>query len=124
MKHLIILLALFSFNVYAEPVDINSADAETISQSLKGIGLIKAAEIVKYRTKNGAFKTIDDLRNVKGIGEKIIKNNSRDILLSKTKVRKKAKIGKKAKTSKKAKIDKKIKKEVKKKKNMKEKKAR
>ncbi len=37
MKQLIILLALFSFNVYAGPVDINNADADIISQSLKGI---------------------------------------------------------------------------------------
>ncbi len=89
MKHLIILFALFSFNIMAEPVNINTADAQTISQSLKGIGLKKSEAIVTYRTKNGAFKTIDELMNVKGIGDKTVKKNAGNILLSKAKVSKK-----------------------------------
>ena len=91
MKHLIILFALFSFNAMAEPVNINTADAQTISQSLKGIGLKKSEAIVTYRTKNGAFKTIDELMNVKGIGEKTVEKNAGNILLSKAKVSKKSK---------------------------------
>jgi len=91
MKIFIILLTAITFNVYAAPVNINKADAEQLSQSLNGIGLKKAMAIVKYRKENGAFKTLDDLTNVKGIGEKTVKKNKADILFSKVKGAKKAK---------------------------------
>lgn len=91
MKTTLILFTLLSFNAMAEPVNINKANAETISQSLKGIGIKKAEAIVKYRKKNGAFKAIEDLINVKGIGEKIIQKISTDILLSKSNLSKKSK---------------------------------
>ncbi len=97
MKYLFILLTLFSFNALAEPVNINKADAKTIAESLKGIGMKKAQAIVRYRKKNGAFKTLDDLMNVKGIGEKTVKKNASNLGLSKGKT----KTAKKAKTTKK-----------------------
>lgn len=65
----------------AGPVDINSADAETISAELNGIGMSKAAAIVEYREKNGPFRTADDLILVKGIGERIVEMNRENILL-------------------------------------------
>ncbi|NOQ77674.1 MAG: helix-hairpin-helix domain-containing protein, partial [Methylococcaceae bacterium] len=49
MKKLIYLLFLISFNSFATPVNINKADAETIAQSLNGIGLKKAEAIIQYR---------------------------------------------------------------------------
>lgn len=52
-------------------VNINSADAVALEQ-IKGVGPAKAAAIVKYRTENGPFKTVDDLVNVPGIGEKSV----------------------------------------------------
>jgi len=82
MKKIIIFLTLLSFNVLAQPVNVNTADAMTISESLKGIGQKKAEALVKYRTENGPFKTINDLTNVSGIGAKTVENNSADILLS------------------------------------------
>lgn len=82
MNKIIVLLALLSFNAFAEPVNINNADAQTIAEALKGIGLKKAEAIVKYRTENGDFKSIEDLVNVPGIGEKTVENNKADILLS------------------------------------------
>ncbi|MCK5830638.1 MAG: helix-hairpin-helix domain-containing protein [Methylococcales bacterium] len=88
MKKLLIFLALFSFNVLATPVNINKADAKTLSESLKGIGIKRAEAIVKYRSKNGPFKSLDDLRNVKGIGDQIIKNIASDTGLSGSKSRK------------------------------------
>jgi len=91
MKKLICLLFLISFNSFATPVNINKADAETIAHSLNGIGLKKAEAIVRYRKENGAFKTRDDLINVKGIGEKTVKKNSKDIRFSKVKKMKKPK---------------------------------
>lgn len=81
MNKVLILLAAFSFNAVAEPVNINAADAQTISESLKGIGMKKAEEIVKYRTENGEFKSADELVNVSGIGTKTVENNKSDILL-------------------------------------------
>jgi competence protein ComEA len=59
----------------AGPVDINSADAETIAAELNGIGLAKAREIVEYRKKYGPFKSAEDLSLVKGVGEKTVERN-------------------------------------------------
>ena len=69
---------------WAGPVDINTADAETISEELKGIGLSKARAIVEYREKHGPFKSADDLSLVKGIGERTVEINRDDILVSST----------------------------------------
>ena len=74
------MLALFSVNVFAAPVNINSDSAQKIADSLTGIGIIKAEAIVKYRKKN-KFKSIDELSNIKGIGEKTIAKNKKDIKL-------------------------------------------
>jgi len=95
MKKIIVLLAFFSINAFAAPVNVNTADAQTISDSLAGIGQTKAAAIVSYRTENGPFKKVADLANVKGIGEKTIEKNSGDILLADTKAKKKTKKDKK-----------------------------
>jgi competence protein ComEA len=82
---LVMLLAAFcSFNVIASPVNINTADAKTISEALSGIGLKKAEAIVKYREEKGAFKTVDELVNVKGIGAKTVEKIKSDILLGDT----------------------------------------
>jgi competence protein ComEA len=82
MKKLMLLLFLFTFNALAAPVNVNTADAKTISEALSGIGLKKAEAIVKYRTENGLFKTPEDLTNVKGIGKKTVEKNKKDILVS------------------------------------------
>jgi len=79
MKKLIILLMFLSFSVFAEPVNINTANAKEIAASLNGVGDIKAQEIVKYRKENGSFKSINDLSKVKGIGEKTITKNKKNI---------------------------------------------
>jgi len=69
--------------VAAQLVDINNADAETMIENWKGIGETKARAIVAYRKKNGPFSDINDLANVKGIGEGLIKNNRKYMSLSK-----------------------------------------
>lgn len=66
----------------AGPVNVNTADAETISAELKGIGLTKARAIVEYRTKHGPFRSADDLSLVKGIGERTVELNRSDIKVS------------------------------------------
>lgn len=66
----------------AGPVNVNTADAETISESLQGVGLSKARAIVEYRQKHGPFKSADDLSLVKGIGERTVELNRDDILVA------------------------------------------
>jgi competence protein ComEA len=63
-------LLLSPFGVSAA-VDINTADAAALEQ-VKGIGPARAAAIVKYRSENGPFKSVDDLVKVPGIGEKSV----------------------------------------------------
>lgn len=79
-----LLLSLFAFNAIAAPVNVNTADAKTISEALSGVGIKKAEDIVKYRTEKGLFKTQEELTNVKGIGKKTVEKNKKDILLSDT----------------------------------------
>jgi len=71
--------------VFGGQVDINTADAETISAELNGIGLSKAKAIVEYRTKHGPFSSPEDLSLVKGIGERTVEKNLTDIKVSKPK---------------------------------------
>ena len=71
----------------AGPVDVNTADAETISAELKGVGLSKARAIVEYREKHGPFRSADDLSLVKGIGERTVELNRPDIKVSAPKKR-------------------------------------
>ena len=76
---LAILVACLPLLAFAGPVDINTADAETISAELKGVGLSKARAIVEYRKKHGPFKSPDDLSLVKGIGERTVEINRANI---------------------------------------------
>jgi competence protein ComEA len=57
------------------PVDINTADAKTLAAEMKGVGEKTAQAIVAYRTANGPFKSVDELRKVKGIGDKLLEQN-------------------------------------------------
>ncbi len=50
-------------------VNINTASAAELD-ALPGIGAKTAARIVEYRQKNGPFKKIEELMNVRGVGEK------------------------------------------------------
>ena len=76
---LALLIACAPLVAFSGPVDINTADAETISAELKGVGLKKAQAIVEYRKKHGPFKRPDDLSLVKGIGERTVEINRANI---------------------------------------------
>ncbi|MED1863179.1 helix-hairpin-helix domain-containing protein [Fictibacillus nanhaiensis] len=52
-------------------VNINSAD-ETVLQTLNGVGPAKAQSIISYREENGPFTSLEQLLEVRGIGEKTI----------------------------------------------------
>lgn len=84
MKSLATLLATGLFSIWAwaaQPVNVNSANAEEIAESLKGVGLSKAAAIVSYRDQHGLFKHVDELVNVKGIGIRTVDINREYIQL-------------------------------------------
>lgn len=50
------------------PINLNTADADLL-QELPGVGPVLAGRIVDWRTKNGPFRSVDDLGEVSGIGE-------------------------------------------------------
>lgn len=50
-------------------ININSASLSDL-QKINGVGAVKAQSIIDYREKNGGFKSIEDIKNVDGIGDK------------------------------------------------------
>lgn len=67
--------------VVAEQVNINTADAQTLATTLKGVGLKKAAAIIAWRQANGEFMTVGQLTDVKGIGRSILEKNREKLTL-------------------------------------------
>lgn len=55
-------------------IHINSATVKEL-QTLKGVGAAKAEAIVRYRTSNGEFNSVDELLKIRGIGEAILRDN-------------------------------------------------
>ncbi|PIE46191.1 MAG: hypothetical protein CSA45_00375 [Gammaproteobacteria bacterium] len=123
MKYLklFILTALLAASSSFSQVNINTATAEELS-ALAGIGPKKAEAIILYRKAKGKFSNVSELANVKGIGEKTVKQLGSDIKisgktdLSKLKNKPKRKV---TKTATKAKAETKDKTSVKKKKTAK-----
>jgi comEA protein len=58
----------------ASVINLNKADVQTLAQ-LNGVGEKKAQAIIAYRESKGGFKSVDELLNVKGIGEKLLEKN-------------------------------------------------
>jgi len=56
-------------------VSINSASAEDLARVMNGVGLKKAQAIVSYREEYGPFKTVDDLKQVPGMGSSLVERN-------------------------------------------------
>ena len=61
-----------------EEVDINTADKETL-MTLSGIGESYAERIINYREQNGGFKSVQELTDIRGIGQSLVEEN-RDLL--------------------------------------------
>jgi competence protein ComEA len=80
--HVLCLLAtmfLASNFAFAGPVNINTADAETLAAELSGIGPALAAAIVRDREENGPYESPEQLTRVSGIGESVLEKNRENI---------------------------------------------
>ena len=64
------------------PVNLNTADAETLIRELKGVGAAKAKAIIEYREAHGPFSSVDELLEVKGIGTSILDKNRAKLSLN------------------------------------------
>ena len=75
MKKFLLILGMWLAMMGAAlaQVNINTATKDQLD-GLKGIGPAKAQAIIDYRTKNGPFKTVDDLEKVNGIGPATMKD--------------------------------------------------
>ena len=61
--------------LFAETVNINTADKDTLMTAIKGVGEKRAEAIIAYREQNGPFKSIEELAEVRGIGASIVEAN-------------------------------------------------
>ena len=79
-KHLAAAAAigLSSLAFGAEPadrIDINTASAEALAETMHGVGLKRAQAIVLYREQHGGFASVDQLEEVRGISSKTVERN-------------------------------------------------
>lgn len=65
--------------IVAGPVNLNTASAEELAAKLHGIGQSKAEAIVAHREANGPFTDVEQLLDIKGIGQATLERN-RDII--------------------------------------------
>lgn len=76
IKTLMLVTVLLATPLFAaEPVDINSADAEVLAERLDNVGPVKAERIVAYRQEHGDFESVDELVSVRGIGLATLEDN-------------------------------------------------
>ena len=81
MKLVLSLVMLVSMQVYAGPVDINTANASILAGAIDGVGEKKAATIVAYREAHGPFNSVDELSKVKGIGAVTVDKNRNNLMV-------------------------------------------
>jgi competence protein ComEA len=82
IQSMVLLLAMMANPaVWAESLNINTADATNMAQVISGVGDKRAQAIVDYRDENGPFKSVDGLTNVKGIGTAILEKNRENLTI-------------------------------------------
>ncbi|MFW5453389.1 ComEA family DNA-binding protein [Thioalkalivibrio sulfidiphilus] len=82
MKHLSVIalaiLLFFSLPAFADSPDarinVNTADAQALTQ-LTGIGPSRAEAIIAHREQHGPFRSLHELTQVSGIGERTVQEN-------------------------------------------------
>ncbi|MEN8719209.1 MAG: helix-hairpin-helix domain-containing protein [Oceanococcaceae bacterium] len=72
---------LFTAQVFAGPVNINTADAATLADELNGVGPVVAERIVEHRSNQGPFTSAEQLTQVRGIGSRTLEKNAAFIQL-------------------------------------------
>lgn len=72
-------LLFFSFIAMAKPLNINTATAEEIATTMKGVGSSKSKAIIEFREKHGKFERLDEIMRVKGIGFATLDKNREKI---------------------------------------------
>lgn len=80
LKHLAAAVALglssLAFGAEAPaPIDVNTASAEVLADTIDGVGLKRAQAIIEYREQHGAFASVDELAQVRGISAGIVERN-------------------------------------------------
>lgn len=81
MKRILLGIPLLLAGVAAwAAVNINTAGVAELD-AVKGISPKKAAAIVEYRDQNGPFKSLDELKKVKGFGEKSVAKLSKELVV-------------------------------------------
>jgi competence protein ComEA len=74
-KTLLAVCLLIPTLLFAESVNINTADKEALMTSIKGVGEKRAEAIIAYREQNGSFKSVEELAEVRGVGPSIVEKN-------------------------------------------------
>jgi len=80
-KHLVAAAALglsslaFAAEPTTTPVDVNTASAEVLADVMDEVGVKRAQAIVEYREEHGAFSSVDQLAEVRGISARIVERN-------------------------------------------------
>ena len=81
-KLILSVFLILPFLVYAgEAININTADKETL-MAIKGVGEKRAEAIIMYREKNGPFTSLDQLTNIKGVGNSFLEKNRDNLIVS------------------------------------------
>ena len=78
----VLLVSMAPGLALAGPVNINTANAETLAMELTGVGPALAAAIVADREANGEFPSPEALARVRGIGNHVLEANEGNILIS------------------------------------------
>jgi competence protein ComEA len=74
-KTLLAVCLLIPTLLFAETVNINTADKEALMTSIKGVGEKRAEAIIAFREQNGSFKSVEELAEVRGVGPSIVEKN-------------------------------------------------
>ncbi|MEE8233109.1 MAG: ComEA family DNA-binding protein [Gammaproteobacteria bacterium] len=74
-KTLLAICLLIPTLLFAEAININTADKDALMSAIKGVGEKRAEAIIAYREQNGPFKSIEELAEVRGVGASIVEAN-------------------------------------------------
>jgi competence protein ComEA len=76
------LFLTFGSAFAADKINLNEASVDQL-QTLDGVGPATASAIIEYREVNGGFESVEELKNVKGIGDKKLQKLSEYVTVSK-----------------------------------------